>query len=180
MQERSLRARILEEAQRVEHDVVYSAKGHYEAATGWNRFHLMVGIPTVVCSAVAGASALAQFPNHTLFAGGLALLVAALTAVSTFLNANRQAAAHQQVGTHYNALRNAIRLFCNVEVPDASDEQALIQQVKTFAKQRDELNVSSPPIPRWAYRQAKREMEQKAKRLSSEQINERVSEARSS
>ena len=155
---------------------MYSAKGHYEAATGWNRFHLMVGIPTVVCSVLAGASALTQFPNHTLLTGGLALFVAALTAVSTLLNANKQAASHQQVGTHYNALR----LFRNSEVPDASDEQALIQQVKTCAKQRDELTVSSPPIPRWAYRQAKREMEQKAKRLSNKQMNERVSEARSS
>ncbi len=58
------RLKIIEEAKRIEHDALYSAKGHYEAAERWTRFHLTIGIPTAILSAIAGAAALAQFDNH--------------------------------------------------------------------------------------------------------------------
>ena len=96
------RIKIIEEAKRIENDASYSAKGHYEAAGYWTRFHLMIGIPTVVLSAIAGASALAQFDNHSIIAGFLAIIVAALTAVATFLNPNEKANSHQNVGNKYN------------------------------------------------------------------------------
>ena len=154
--------KIIEEAKRVENDALYSAKGHYDAATGWNRFHLLLGIPTVIFSAVAGASALSQFDNHNTIAGILAILVAALTAVSTFLNANGQATTHQNVGNKYNALRNRARTFYSMDVLMETSEQALTKYIKELIKQRDELNENSPPIPRWAYKSAKRGLLNKA------------------
>ncbi len=156
------RIKIIEEAKRIENDASYSAKGHYEAAGYWTRFHLMIGIPTVVLSAIAGASALAQFDNHSIIAGFLAIIVAALTAVATFLNPNEKANSHQNVGNKYNALRNKVRVFCNVDSSVENSEQELIRQLKELAKQRDELNQDSLPISSWAYKKAQKVIENKA------------------
>src|SRR5260370_33515488 len=134
------RATIIEEAHRVENDALYSAKGHFEAANGWKNFHIFLGIPTVICSAVAGASAFSQFDNHTTIAGILAILAATLTAVSTFLNPNEQASAHQNVGNRYNALRNRARTFYAMDALVETSDQELVKQVKELIKQRDELN----------------------------------------
>jgi hypothetical protein len=106
-----IRIKNVEEAKRIENDALYSAKGHYEAAKYWTRFHLTIGISTAILSAIAGASALAQFDNHNIIAGFLAIIVAALTAVATFLNPNEKANAHQNVGNKYNALRNKVRNY---------------------------------------------------------------------
>ena len=151
----SAKARIVEEAQRVENDTLYSAKGHFEAANGWKNFHIFLGIPTVICSAVAGASAFSQFDNHTTIAGILAILAAALTAVSTFLNPNELASAHQNIGNRYTALRNRARTFYTMDALIETSDQELVKQLKELIKQRDELNAGSPPIPRWAYQRAR-------------------------
>ena len=143
----------------------YSAKGHFEAANGWKNFHIFLGIPTVICSAVAGASAFSQFDNHNTIAGVLAILAAALTAVSTFLNPNEQANAHQNVGNRYNALRNRSRTFYTMDAWVEASDQELMKQVKELIKQRDELNEGSPPIPRWAYRSARRTVLKKQSQL---------------
>ena len=162
------RIKIVEEAQRVENDTLYSAKSHFEAANGWKNFHIFMGIPTVIFSAIAGASAFSQFDNHNSIAGVLAILVAALTAVSTFLNPNEQADAHQNVGNRYNALRNRARTFYTIDDLIETSDQELVKQVKELIKQRDELNESSPPIPRWAYKKAKREILKKQLQLQQE------------
>jgi hypothetical protein len=150
------RIKIVEEAKRIENDTLYSAKGHYEAAEYWTRFHLTIGIPTAILSAIAGASALAQFDNHNIIAGFLAIIVAALTAVATFLNPNEKSNAHQNVGNKYNALRNHVHVFCNIDSSVENSEQELIKQLKELARQRDELNQDSPPISSWAYKKAQK------------------------
>ncbi len=157
------RIKIVEEAKRIENDTSYSAKGHYEAAEYWTRFHLMIGIPTAILSAVAGASALAQFDNHSIIAGFFAIVVTTLTAVATFLNPNEKANSHQNVGNKYNALRNKVRVFCNIDSSVESSEQELIKQLKELAKQRDELNQDSLPVSTWAYKKAQKVIENKAR-----------------
>jgi hypothetical protein len=160
------RIKIVEEAKRIENDTSYSAKGHYEAAEYWTRFHLMIGIPTAILSAVAGASALAQFDNHSIIAGFLAIVVTTLTAVATFLNPNEKANSHQNVGNKYNALRNKVRVFCNIDSSVESSAQELIKQLKELAKQRDELNQDSLPVSTWAYKKAQKVIENKARAKS--------------
>jgi hypothetical protein len=157
----STRVKIIEEAKRIENDALYSAKGHYEAAESWTRFHLTIGIPTAILSAIAGASALAQFDYHNIIAGSLAILVAALTAVATFLNPNEKATSHQIVGNKYNALRNKVHIFCNIDSSVENSEQELIKHLKDLATQRDELNQDSPPISSWAYKKAQKVIENK-------------------
>ncbi|MBE9594724.1 MAG: SLATT domain-containing protein, partial [Proteobacteria bacterium] len=80
----SIKENIIKEAKRVEEDSMYSAKGHFVVANFWMKFHLWIGVPTAILAAIAGASALSQFDNHNIIAGILAIVVTALTAVTTF------------------------------------------------------------------------------------------------
>ncbi len=152
----TIKARIVEEAKRIENDTLYSAKGHYEAANYWKNFHIVIGVPVAMLSAVAGASALAQFDNHSIIAGFLSIIVAALTAVITFLNPNEKASSHQNVGNKYNALRNKARAFYTIDACVENSEQELMKRLQDLTKQRDEINQISLPIPYRAYKKAQR------------------------
>lgn len=151
---------IIKEARRIEEDTLYSAKGQFIAANFWTKFHLWMGVPTAILAAIAGASALSQFENHNIVAGILAIMVAALTAVTTFLNPNEKANSHLNAGNKYNSLRNKARIFCEIDSCEETSIQELIKQLKELAKQRDELNQNSPQIPKKAYEKAKKGIEE--------------------
>ena len=60
---------IIREAQRIEESLLYSSKGHFAASHLWSTFHLWIGIPMVILSGVAGASALSKFDAGGTVAG---------------------------------------------------------------------------------------------------------------
>ena len=151
---------MLKEARRIEEDTLYSAKGQFVAANFWANFHLWIGVPTAILAAIAGASALSQFENHNIIAGILAIIVTAFTAVTTFLNPNEKANSHRNAGNKHNSLRNKARIFCDIDSCGEDSIQELTKQLKELAKQRDELNQNSPQIPRWAYKKAKKGIEE--------------------
>jgi len=150
---------LIREAKRIEEDSLYSAKGHFVAARFWSNFHLWIGTPTAIMAALAGASALSRFDNHNLIAGVLAIIVTALIALTTFLNPNEKANSHRQSGNKYNTLRNAARIFYEIECPGKPHDE-LLRRLTELAKQRDELNQNSPEIPGYAYRAAKKGIEE--------------------
>jgi len=151
---------ILKEARRIEEDSLHSAKGQFVAANFWTNFHLWIGVPTAILAAITGASALSQFENHNIIAGILAIIVTALTAVTTFLNPNEKANSHRNAGNKYNSLRNKARIFCEIDSCGEESNQEITKQLKELAKQRDELNQNSPQIPIWAYKKAKKGIEE--------------------
>jgi len=152
---------LIKEARRIEEDCLYSAKGHFVAANFWTNFHLWIGVPTAILAAIAGASALSQFDNHNIVAGILAIIVTALTAVTTFLNPNEKVNSHLNAGNKYNSLRNKARIFCEIDSCGENNSiQELTKQLKELAKQRDELNQNSPQIPGWAFKRAKKGIEE--------------------
>lgn len=155
----STKHEITEEAKALEETLWYSSEEHYEDAKWWINIHFFLGIPSAVFSAIAGASALAQFDYHNIIAGVLAIIVAVLAALSTFLNPSARANTHQISGDKLNALRYAVRIFYNIDVPLAISELDLAKQLKEFFKQRDELNLSSPPLSERAYKKAKNTIE---------------------
>jgi hypothetical protein len=157
---------IIEKAKELEEAVYYSSEGHYEDAKRWARIHFLIGIPASLFSAVAGASALAQFDNHNVVAGILAIIVAVLTALATFLNPNERASTYHASGDKFNALKSNINFFYCVQVYLAGDEedpktsnQKLAEHLQNFFKQKDDLNASSLPISEMAYKKAKRTIE---------------------
>ncbi len=150
---------IIKEAKRIEEALLFSSKRHFKAASLWSGFHLCVGIPVVVISAVAGATAFAQFDVNHVIAGVLSLCVAAMTSVMTFLNPNAKAAAHQNTGNKYDSLMNKVRMFWSIDCWRAESEEVLTERLKYFSEQKDNLNLSSPQTNFIAYWLAKRGIE---------------------
>ncbi len=150
--------KIIKEAKRIEEDSLYSSKGHFYAAQLWTNLHLWIGIPATILAAIAGASALSQFDNHQIIAGVLAILVAALSAVSTFVNPNEKATIHHSAGNRYNSLKNRARIFSEIDMDIESDE-SLLAKLRTLSAERDELNEKSPQIPKWAFRRVRQGIE---------------------
>jgi hypothetical protein len=145
------REEVIKEAKRIEEDLLHSSKGHFAAAHFWGNFHLWIGIPMVLLAAIAGAAALAQFDHDHLIAGFLSIIVAALSAVTTFVNANEREGSHRNAGNSYDALMNKIRIFWAIDCWRDESDQVLTERLKHFSEQKDELNRKSPQIPRWAY-----------------------------
>lgn len=151
---------VVKEAKRIEESSLYTAKGHFVAAQFWTNFHLWVGIPTAILAAIAGASALAQFDNHNIVAGILSIVVVALTALTTFLNPNEKASVHLNSGNNYDALQSKVRIFWTIDCWEENSEQVLTNKLKDLSEQRDKLNRGCPQVPSWAYKIARKGIEE--------------------
>jgi len=147
---------VIKEAKRIEEALLFSSKGHFSAAAFWTKFHLYVGIPMVILSAIAGASALAQFDQNHLIAGLISVVVAALSGLVTFVNPNERAATHLSAGNNYDSVMNKVRMFWSIDCWGSESEQVLTKRLKDFSEQKDKLNQSCPQVPPWAYRIAKK------------------------
>lgn len=146
---------VINEAKRIEESALHSAKGHFEAAAFWNKFHLYyVGIPTVILAAVIAA--LSHGNDYHIPVGIISLIVAGLTALQTFLDPNRRATSHFDAGNSYDAVQNAVRIFRTIECWQDNSPRALTEKLKEFMAEKDRLNRHCPPIPTWAYRRAKK------------------------
>lgn len=147
---------IIREAKRIEEALLYSSKGHFAAAHLWASFHLWLGIPIVILSAAAGASAFAAFDHSHVVAGVISIVVAVLSAIITFLNPNERRAGHLTAGNHYDALMNKARIFWSIDCWRDESEQVLTEKLKYFSEQKDRLNESCPQIPDSAYLRARK------------------------
>lgn len=153
------KAEIIKEAKRIEEALTFSAKGHFNASEMWGQFHLWVGVPMVVLSAVAGAAALSRFdPNHVI-AGVLSIIIATLSGVMTFLNPNEKKSSHLSAGNHYAALQDKTRIFWSIDCWREESETILTDRLKQFSEQKDRLNQSCPQIPSRSYRLARKGIE---------------------
>jgi hypothetical protein len=146
---------IEKECIRIEEDCNYSSKGHFEASACWKRIHLWIGIPSAIMAGVAGVSA---FEENTLLAGVLAILVAAMGAVSTFLNPSNKASEYYSSASSYLELRNRVRRFRNIEVTGMDSEEAK-ERILAYGQQKDDLSSSTPQIPEWAFKKARDNIE---------------------
>ncbi len=140
------------EASRIEEDSIHSAKGHYNTADRWQHVHLWIGIPNAILAAVAGVSA---FEGSTIVAGSLAIVVAAVAALSTFLNPGDRSSTHRRCAGEYLSLRNNSRIFVNIRSHSNDSDQKINAQFEELVVKRDDLNSTSPQIPEWAFKKAK-------------------------
>jgi len=147
---------IIKECCRIEEDSIYSSKGHFEASALWKRIHLWIGVPSAILAGIASISA---FEENTLVAGSLAILVAALGAIATFLNPSSKANEHHAAASSYLELRNRVRRFKNIELPgmDAQDGK---ERILAFGQNKDDLSLTTPQIPEWAFKKARRNIEE--------------------
>ena len=74
----------------------------------WTRYHYVLGVPSVVLSALAGA-AFQELWRHC--RSNVGNSVAILTSLMTFLKPSERASTHKGSGDQYLALRNDARVF---------------------------------------------------------------------
>jgi hypothetical protein len=157
------RNEIIREAQRLEESTLFSFKGHHCAASIWKNRHLLLGIPTVIISAVVGAAAFstfaADYPLVGAIAGVLSVTVAVLSAVTTFLDPNQKENAHFVAAHGYDKLNNDSRIFWTIECWQEESTDVLASRLKTLVDKKNELNSTSPQIPGRAYKKAKKGIE---------------------
>lgn len=150
--EDQLLAEYQKEAARITEDSLHSFKGHYNAADRWSYIHLWIGIPNAVLAGIAGISA---FNGSEIVAGSLAVVVAAVTAVNTFLNPGDRASTHKRCAGEYHSLRNRARIFSNIVCRSFTSDEELGARFEELIAKRDDLNAVSPQIPDAAFKKAK-------------------------
>ncbi len=148
-----LRNRVERELKRMEEDCIHSGKAHFNAGTRWAIWNYIFGIPSVVLSTAAGATFFKDFP---VLAGSMALCVAVLTSLMTFLKPGEKAAGHKSAGDQYLALRNNSRVFREIELGTAADEETVLTALKGLTTRRDELNQASPSFSDGDFQKAKK------------------------
>lgn len=147
---------IVKEAKRIEEDTLYSSKGHFAASYFWSNFHLWMGVPTAVLAGIVAALALS---GEGLVGGAVAIVIAGLTAITTFINPNEKASAHLAAGNNFDALSNRARIFWTIDCWQEDSDRVLTEIVKDLSNQKAKLNMSSPQIPGWAYRKGRKGIE---------------------
>lgn len=147
---------IIREAQRIEESCLFSSKGHFVASRIWSKFHLIIGVPVIILSAIAGASFLSE---HKLIASIISISITVLSGLMTFLNPNQNSNNHKSSGSQYYSLENKVRIFRTIDCWREESEQVLTEKLKYFSEQKDRLSETSPIIPLWAYWIAKKGIE---------------------
>jgi hypothetical protein len=148
---------IQTELRRIEEDCTYSGKAHFNAGVRWSGYHNLLGIPSVILSALAGA---AFFKNHGDIAGVMSSIVAIMTSLMTFLKPSERAAAHKGSGDQYISLRNDARVFREIHLASACDDQAAMSGLGEFTKRRNELNQASMQVSKADFARARQGIEE--------------------
>lgn len=141
------------EAERIEEDSIHSAKAHFNAGVTWRHRHYWLGVPATIFGALAGASIVKGCPE---LAALLSLAATILTALVTFLKPSDWASSHKAAGVQYLALRNDVRVFREIELLEPEDTCTYSDKLRVLANRRNELNQSSPEIPRRAFKKARK------------------------
>jgi len=157
-QKTDLKSLIIQEADKIEEDSTFSAKGHMNAAAIWRKVNYSLGISSTIITASAGSAA-SNFCISPEYAPMLAFLATIITAVLTFIKPEEKADLHSKSGSNFNALKNDIRIFKDIETVQTDDNGLLAERLKDFSNKRNKLNNESRSISYLAYRLAKKGIE---------------------
>jgi len=135
---------IIKEALRIEESSRLTAKGHYNDCSLWGFCHLILGLPTTILSAVVAIDSFSQFDSSHQIAGIVALIVAGLSAVITFLNPNQKSDLHHKAGSSYDSLDNRVRIFRTIDCWGKDSDFVLTNKLKVFSDEHNKLNKENP------------------------------------
>lgn len=147
---------IVNEADRIEEDSLYSAKGHWETSRECEWLHLALGIPATIAAAVAGVSVIS---DGDILAAALAVISAILAGLLTFLDPKGRASNHRDMGNSYKALSNDARIFRQVTCRDDTPHGELKRKLEKLNRRRNMLNAKSPQPSRLAFKRARKGIE---------------------
>ena len=151
------RAEVVIEAHRIEEAALFSSKRHFEAARLWSWYHWTLGIPLVLLAALSGAG---PGPVETLdrvlpISQFIPLALLVLSALATFVDAQKRISGHQTAGNAYDALLNEVRIFRTIDCVSEPLDAVVTDRLKNFSSRKDRQNEMSPHTPWLAYLLAK-------------------------
>ncbi len=119
---------------------------HYECANHFGRMHLVLGIPTVILSTLAGTAvfaSLAKDAHGQIIVGLTSILVAVLAGLQTFLSLSKRSDGHRITAAKYAAVRRLLEEL-KTHPPDASNLRQAVTEVR---KSMDALAETAPEVP---------------------------------
>jgi hypothetical protein len=135
---------ITKEAMRIEESTRFTAKSHYNDSAMWGFCHILLGLPTTVLSAIVAVAAFQKFDSSHNAAGIIALIVAGLGGLITFLNPNQKSAVHKLAANGYDSLSNRVRVFRTIDCWGKDSDFVLTNKLKSFSEMQSKLNSDSP------------------------------------
>jgi hypothetical protein len=167
-----IRQSIEAELQKLEDDSDLTSASDFSMAQRWDAINTRLGLAIVVASGIVaaiGASAsladLQQYQRYfTLSSTVLAAIATVIASVLTFLKPSERGGQYREYGNKHDALRNRIRIYRSVLMKQDPSVERLSDQLVAFGQEKDALNADNPPIPRWAFRAASKEMLEKRRR----------------
>lgn len=148
--------KLYKELLRIEEDALYSMKGHYNAAARWRWLYLCFGIINVILSVFAGITSFSEIDYLIKIA---TIIVAMVTGLSTFLECAKKSENHKTSGNSFLKIKNKARFLREIQV-ETINEDELAALVAKLLDEKDELNSTSLPIPEFAYKKAKKDIEE--------------------
>lgn len=147
---------IIKEALRIEEAASISGKSHYNDSSYWGFCNLALGLPTTILSGVVAVKSFAQMDSTNNIAGVIAIIIAVLSGLMTFLDPTKRAATHQKAGSEYSTLENRVRLFRTVDCWGKDSDAVLTTKIKEFSEKKNKLNADNPQPSPLGYIMAKR------------------------
>ena len=148
---------ILKEADRINESVEQSSVQHFIAAKCWRSVHFILGIIATIAATIS--TALIFSKGEPLWPGLLAVAVAIIAGLITFLNPKSHADMHHGKGVDYQQVGAKTRILVKIECPQTDDEKHLVNQLKALSEEKFDLDRRPPSTPGGVfYRLAKRSM----------------------
>jgi hypothetical protein len=146
---------LRKEAKGIQLACLTTAEEHYAAETPWFSARHWLGVPLALLSAVASAAAFSKLNHSEILAGIISLMVAVLTALSSFLTPEKKANEHHKFAKDYERLYNEVGYFFRVEsVIRQADLPKLEEKLIALKAKMEDLNHSRPGITKRAGRVA--------------------------
>jgi hypothetical protein len=122
------------------------ARAYTAASQKDNRNYRILGGTVVVLSAVAGVSAIAKFDPHNYIATALAVAVAVVGGLATYLNLGSEASKCQGAASSFNSVKDNFTTFAKTDcsLPTANPTQ-LESDLKSLIKAKND--ITGPILP---------------------------------
>jgi hypothetical protein len=162
-----------EQLQKLENDAEMTSASDFAMAQNWEKWNTILGLSIVLISGyVASIGAASSFKYGStdwtdifkISSAVAGALTAILGSVLTFLKPSERASRYREFGNKQKSLRNRIRLYRTVSIHLEQDVVARCSQLGNFLTEKDALNSDNPPITKWAFVQATRDIADKEKR----------------
>ncbi|MCM2439665.1 DUF4231 domain-containing protein [Agrobacterium vitis] len=161
--------------QKLERDTETTSASNFAVAQRWELYNICLGVTIVILSACATAlgaisasEGISSDPTVQsfliVFSTVISSAAAVLGSILTFLKPSERAARYREFGNKQKSLRNRLRVYHSVTINFADDPKERHAALRKFLTEKDALNSDNPPIPRWAFKQASKDIADKLRR----------------